>query len=44
MLPVFENENLVLLKRLVLLYADNTDLLFENEHELQQTLHDVNNY
>ena len=42
--PSLKNENLVFLKLFVLLYADDTVILSENEHELQQALNGVYNY
>ena len=42
--PSLKHENLVLLKLFVLLYADDTVILSENEHESQQALNGVYNY
>ena len=42
--PSLKNKNLVFLKLFDLLYADDTVILSENEHELQQVLNGVYNY
>ena len=42
--PSLKSKNLVFLKIFVLLYADDTVILSENEHELQQALNGVYNY
>ena len=42
--PVLHNETIVLLRLFVLLYADDTVLLAENEHELQLALDSVYEY
>ena len=42
--PILNDENIVLLKLFVLLYADDTIILAENQHELQRALTSVHKY